>query len=197
MKHLDAVARTWALLALLGWIVLVAFAIGAVGTAEGATVGTGSGERSPEGAGSVEQRRDAPQTTVDEVSSTVMCPSCDTTLDQSDSPAAQRMRAWVREAVEAGWTEQEIRDGLVAEYGGDESVLATPRAEGLGLAAWVVPAVVALVALLGGAVLLRRWRSTPHDRVAGSSTSSSQPSTSMGAPSQSSSKDADDPSSSA
>lgn len=106
----------------------------------------------------LEQRSATPRTTVAEVSRTVMCPSCETTLDQSDSPAADRMRVWVTAAVEAGWTDDEIRAGLVREYGGDESVLAAPRPAGWGLAAWLVPVLVAAFALMSGALLVRRWR---------------------------------------
>lgn len=106
----------------------------------------------------VEQRRAERQTTVDEVSRTVMCPSCDTTLDQSSSPAAERMRTWVIAAVDAGWTEGEIRAGLVREYGGDESVLAAPRAHGSGLLVWVVPGLIAVLALTVGVQTLRQWR---------------------------------------
>ena len=115
----------------------------------------------------LEQRRDTPQTTVDAVSTTVMCPTCDTTLDQSDSPAAQRMRVYVEAAVAAGWTQDEIHDGLVAEYGGDEAILAVPRAQGIGMLVWVVPAVVALAAVLVAALVLRRWRRDRVDREQG------------------------------
>jgi cytochrome c-type biogenesis protein CcmH/NrfF len=119
----------------------------------------------------LEQRRSEPQTSVDSVGATVMCPSCDTTLDQSNSPAADRMRIWVETAVAAGWTEDEIRDGLVEEYGGDESVLAVPRAQGIGLAVWIVPALVVLGALVVGLLVLRSWRRTPTDQARSTSSS--------------------------
>ena len=153
-RRLDTVARTWALASVVGWVVLVAFVLGTVSDAGAAAAESASDLPAPR----LEQRRDTPQTTVDEVSATVMCPSCDTTLDQSESPAATRMRAWVTAAVEAGWTTQEIRDGLVAEYGGDESILATPRARGVGLLVWLVPALIVLLALVVGAMSMRRWR---------------------------------------
>lgn len=153
-QRLDAIARGWAVLTVVGWALLLALVFGTVSNARAAQVEMNDRQQAPV----LERRRDAPQTTVEAVETTVMCPSCDSTLDQSDSPAAQRMRAWVVAAVEAGWTEQEIRDGLVAEYGGDESVLATPRARGAGLAVWVVPAIIALVAITGGVLMLRRWK---------------------------------------
>lgn len=151
--RLARVARAWATASAIGWVVLLAFVLGTVSNANAAER---DASRMP--APELEQRRDAPQTSVDDVSATVMCPSCDTTLDQSESPAATRMRAWVTAAVEAGWTEEEIRDGLVAEYGGDESVLATPRARGAGTLVWIVPALIVLAALVVGIWSLRRWR---------------------------------------
>ena len=156
-RNLDAVARAWAIASLVGWVVLVAFVLGTATPAQGASTDTEAAAQAPRPP--LEQKRDAPQTSVDVVAKGVMCPSCDTTLDQSNSPAAERMRVWVETAVAAGWTEEEIRDGLVAEYGGDESILASPRANGLGLLAWLVPIIVALVALVGGFVLVRRWKS--------------------------------------
>src|SRR5690606_13548532 len=108
----------------------------------------------------LEQRRATPQTTVDEVSRTVMCPTCDSTLEQSDSPAADSMRTWIDEAVAAGWTEQEIREGLVREYGGDESILAVPRSTGIGVGAWLAPLVILVAILLAAVLVPRRWRQT-------------------------------------
>lgn len=156
-SRLVTIAQAWQVASLVGWVVLVAFVLGAASPARAATSDAEAAASAP--APRLEQRRDTPQTSVDEVSREVMCPSCDTTLDQSNSPAAERMRAWVASAVAAGWTEEEIRDGLVEEYGGEEAILATPRANGLGLLAWLVPAIVALIALVGGFVLVRRWRS--------------------------------------
>lgn len=172
--RLDTLARAWAIASLVGWVALLAFVLGSVGNVEQAGAATADGAAT----GAVihlEQRRDTPRTSVERVSGSVMCPSCDTTLDQSNSPAAERMRAWVRVAVAAGWTDAEIRDGLVKEYGGDESILAVPRARGIGLAVWLVPAAVVLIALLAGVLLMHRWRSVgaTQDSVASTSSSSS------------------------
>jgi cytochrome c-type biogenesis protein CcmH/NrfF len=155
-RRLDTVVRLYALASVVGWVMLVAFVLGTVSNVTTARGADATSAGAP--AIHLEHRRDARQTSVDAVSGTVMCPSCDTTLDQSNSPAAARMRAYVTAAVAAGWTADEIRDGLVHEYGGDESILAVPRARGIGLLAWVVPALVVGVALIGGVVLMRRWR---------------------------------------
>jgi cytochrome c-type biogenesis protein CcmH len=85
----------------------------------------------------------------------LVCPVCETTLDQSTAPVAERMKTFLRIRIAAGDTEQEIKDALVAEFG--PGVLATPPKGGFGLLAWLLP----LGALIAGAVvvgvLLRTW----------------------------------------
>jgi len=85
----------------------------------------------------------------------LVCPVCETTLDQSDAPVAQRMKTFIRERIAAGDTEDEIKDALVAQFG--PGVLATPPKSGFGLLAWLLP----LGALVGGAIalglLVRTW----------------------------------------
>lgn len=149
--------RTLLLVVIAAWAFAAAFALGTV-SARAAVAPPTTSDAIPLPGPRLEQRRAAPQTSVEAVGETVMCPSCDTTLDQSNAPAAERMRAYVAAGVAAGWTAPEIRDGLVAEYGGDESILATPQRHGLGLLAWIVPGIVALVAIAGGVLLMRRWR---------------------------------------
>ncbi|MCW2923635.1 MAG: hypothetical protein JWM98_1039 [Thermoleophilia bacterium] len=166
------------------WAFAVAFTIGSVdahaaSTPDAPAANSGAPLPGPR----LEQRRDTPRTTVEEVSRTVMCPSCDTTLDQSTAPAAERMRTYVSTAVAAGWTADEIRDGLVREYDGDESILAEPRADGLGLVAWIFPGIVAIIAVLGGFVLVRRWRAGAPQLAADQARSASSSSYSQASPS--------------
>ena len=94
----------------------------------------------------------------------LVCPVCETTLDQSNAPVAQRMKAFIRVRIAAGDTEQEIKDALVGEFG--TGVLATPPKSGFGLLAWLLP----LAALVAGAgvvvVAIRSWsrrRVAPED----------------------------------
>jgi cytochrome c-type biogenesis protein CcmH len=97
----------------------------------------------------------------------LVCPVCETTLDQSNAPVAERMKTFIRVRIAAGDSEQEIKDALVAQFGAE--VLAEPPRGGFGLLAWLLP----LAALVGGAVvvalLVRRWSrrdppSEPPDR---------------------------------
>ena len=97
-----------------------------------------------------------PQTSLADIEDEVMCPICGTTLQLSQSPQAERERAFIQDLIAAGATKDEVKDALVAEYGPE--VLATPDTEGFDLAAWLVPA--AAIVLAGIAILLglRRWR---------------------------------------
>lgn len=96
-----------------------------------------------------------------EVERRLMCPTCGSTLERSDSESSMRMKAYVRERIADGWTRQQVIDGVVAEYGGDTSVLATPPREGLGWLAWGGPLAVLLIALVGGAAAVVRWKREP------------------------------------
>jgi cytochrome c-type biogenesis protein CcmH len=102
-----------------------------------------------------------------DLESELVCPVCETTLDQSNSPAAERMKLYIRHRIAAGASAQQIKDELVAEYG--QGVLARPPKGGFGLLAWILP----LAALLAGAIavtlLIRSWagrRSTPVEDTA-------------------------------
>jgi cytochrome c-type biogenesis protein CcmH len=84
----------------------------------------------------------------------VMCPVCNTTLDQSSSPAARQIKNFIVQRIEAGDSKDQIKDSLVAEYG--PQILAAPPTEGFDLLAWLLP----LVGLVGGALVLAAlaWR---------------------------------------
>ena len=90
-----------------------------------------------------------------EIEAEVICPVCHTTLDQSSSPLADRMRQFIRARIAAGDTKSEIEDKLVAQFG--EQVLASPPKKGFNLLVWVLPpvGVIAGALVLGG--LAWRW----------------------------------------
>jgi cytochrome c-type biogenesis protein CcmH len=99
-----------------------------------------------------------PQTNLPDVEDEVMCPICGTSLEQSESPQAERERELIRRLIAAGRSKDEIKDALVAQYGPD--VLAEPEGEGFDLAAWVVPIIGFGIALAAVGFLLARRR---HD----------------------------------
>jgi len=92
--------------------------------------------------------------TLSELEGEVMCPVCNTTLDQSSSPAARQIEAVISRRIAAGDTKSEIKERLVAEYG--PQILAAPPREGFDLLAWLLPIGGALA---GAAILgLLAWR---------------------------------------
>ena len=100
----------------------------------------------------------AAQPSVADVEDEVMCVQCKTPLDQSHAPAAERERAFIRRGIAAGQSKQQIKDGLVAQFG--PAVLAEPQDNGFGLAGWLVPIAVALAALVALLLAAGRWRRT-------------------------------------
>lgn len=85
----------------------------------------------------------------------LVCPVCETTLDQSNAPIALRMKAFIRERIAAGDTEDEIKDALVAEFGA--GVLAEPPGGGFGLLAWLLPLAALVVGAVVALLLIRSW----------------------------------------
>jgi cytochrome c-type biogenesis protein CcmH len=105
--------------------------------------------------------------TLAELERELVCPTCKTTLQMSNAPVADRMRAFIRERIAAGDTKSEIKDKLVAQFG--EGVLAAPPARGFNLLAWLVPIVGGLIAAVAVAIFARRWSRARAAPSAGSS----------------------------
>ena len=72
-----------------------------------------------------------------EMEAELVCPTCHTPLDESDSPAAQEIKAYVRTRIAEGWTKSQIEDALVQVFG--PAVLGVPRTHGFDLLAWLLP----------------------------------------------------------
>jgi cytochrome c-type biogenesis protein CcmH len=84
-----------------------------------------------------------------ELEGQLMCPICPgETLAQSDSPAAQRIKAHIQQRIRQGWTRSEIKNELVDVWG--TRILAAPPRHGWNLLAWVLP----LVGIIGGAAAI-------------------------------------------
>ncbi|SRR5712691_1661097 len=124
----QTVLRTFALLAVLGGGLLAA-----------AVPASGS-ERHP---------------TLIELEGEVICPTCHTTLDQSDAPAARRIEAFMRRRIAAGDRKSEIKAKLVAQFG--PAILAAPPRHGFDLLAWWLPIAGILVAAIVLAGAAYRW----------------------------------------
>jgi cytochrome c-type biogenesis protein CcmH len=85
----------------------------------------------------------------------LVCPTCKTTLDQSDAPVARRMKQIIRTRLAEGATEKEIKAELVAQFG--PGVLAEPPKSGFDLLAWLVPLGLLGVGAIGVAALAWGW----------------------------------------
>jgi cytochrome c-type biogenesis protein CcmH len=96
-----------------------------------------------------------PRTSLAYLEGQVMCPTCHTTLDQSDSAAARQIETYIRMRIAQCATAGQIESELVANYG--QGILAAPPHKGLDLLAWWLP----IAGVLAGAVVLAvgvwRW----------------------------------------
>lgn len=123
------------------------------GLALAATPAALAGETNPTAA-EVSSRSAGDRPTLSDLEGEVMCPVCNTTLDQSSSPAARQIERFIVRRIDAGDSKDEIKDRLVAEYG--PQILAAPPKEGFDLLAWLLP----IGGVLGGALVLGllAWR---------------------------------------
>jgi cytochrome c-type biogenesis protein CcmH len=97
-----------------------------------------------------------PRASLPDLEDEVMCLECGTPLNLSNAPVAERERAFIRRQIARGRTKEQIKDALVDRFG--PAVLALPEDEGFGLAAYLIPILVALSASVGVFTAARRWR---------------------------------------
>jgi cytochrome c-type biogenesis protein CcmH/NrfF len=96
-----------------------------------------------------------PRTSLAYLEGQIMCPTCHTTLDQSDSDAARQIEAYIEKRIGQCATAGQIKSELVANFGA--GILAAPPHKGFDLLAWWLPigGVIAGAGLL--AVGVWRW----------------------------------------
>ena len=99
-----------------------------------------------------------PKTSLSYLEGQIMCPTCHTTLDQSDAPAAQRIKVFIQQRIDQCATADQIRAELVTNFGA--GILAAPTHKGFDLLAWWLP----LGGVIAGAGVLAlgvwRWSRT-------------------------------------
>ncbi len=97
-----------------------------------------------------------PKTSLAKLEGEVMCPTCHTTLDQSNSDAAHQIEAFIAVRIARCESEQQIKDELIRNWG--TVILAAPPRKGFDLLVWWLP----LGGIIVGAVLIGfgawRWR---------------------------------------
>jgi cytochrome c-type biogenesis protein CcmH/NrfF len=114
--------------------------------------------------------KDCPQTTLGDIEDEVMCPVCGTPLGlASESPQAQRERAYIERLIAQCRSKDQVKRALVAQFG--DSVLALPGDEGdtsVGdVLVYVVPALGIVLAAGGIAFAVVRWRRPPRQAGSG------------------------------
>ena len=86
---------------------------------------------------------------VNRVAKQLYCPVCENVpLDVCPTQACAQWRATIREKLQGGWSDQQIFDYFVEQYG--ERVLAKPSTKGLNILLWVLPPVL----VVAGAVVV-------------------------------------------
>jgi cytochrome c-type biogenesis protein CcmH/NrfF len=102
-----------------------------------------------------------PRTSLASLEGQIMCPTCHTTLDQSDSDAARQIEAYIQKRIDACATAGQIKSELVANFGA--GILAAPPHKGFDLLAWWLP----IGGVIAGACLLAigvwRWSRRRED----------------------------------
>lgn len=103
------------------------------------------------------------------VAKQLYCPVCpNTPLDVCETKACEDWRAQIRDQLSEGWTDQQIIDYFVAQYG--QRVLAEPQRKGFTSLVWFLPVIVVLVGLGIVYEILRNWRKQKPAPVASVST---------------------------
>jgi cytochrome c-type biogenesis protein CcmH/NrfF len=97
----------------------------------------------------------SPRTSLSALEGEIMCPTCHTTLDQSNSAAARRIEIFIQHRIDACATESQIKADLVRNFGA--GILAAPPHKGFDLLAWWLPLGGVIVGALAVAFGVWRW----------------------------------------
>ena len=104
----------------------------------------------------------APKTSIAAVEEDLVCPACHEPLDESSSPVAEQMKAYIRQHIAMGWTKTRIENTLEAQPGMGPSIFGVPSKHGFDLTLWLLPfagIAIGAAALAGGAWVWSRNRS--------------------------------------
>jgi cytochrome c-type biogenesis protein CcmH len=94
------------------------------------------------------------------LSQTLRCMVCQNeSIDESNAPLARDLRTLVRERIQAGDSDAEVRQFLVARYG--EFILLTPQFGARTILLWTAPILVLLAGGAGIVLTMRRRRPAP------------------------------------
>jgi len=97
-----------------------------------------------------------PRASLTNIESDVMCVVCKTPLAVSQSPEANRERAFISGLIAKGQTKSQIEKALVYQYG--PAVLALPPAHGFNIALYVLPPAALIIGAAFLLYTLPKWR---------------------------------------
>ncbi len=90
------------------------------------------------------------------IAKTLYCPVCpNTPLDVCSTLACAQWRALIKQKLQQGQTEQQIRDYFVQQYG--DVVLGAPPAQGFNWLAYILPAIGILLGAAIAWITVRQW----------------------------------------
>ena len=99
--------------------------------------------------GTVGQQEPTPTERAQSVASTIRCPTCDSqAVSSSDTPSAQAVRSLITDRIEAGDSDEAIRDYVDSRYPG-QNLLLDPAGSGFGGLVWALPVIMVVVAVAG------------------------------------------------
>lgn len=114
---------------------------------------------------------------VNAIAEQLFCPVCENTpLDVCETQACKQWRELIRLKLSEGWTEQEIKDYFVANYGA--RVLDEPPLEGFSLLAYFVPPIIIIVGIVVLFRAFKQWQKDDEDEENASTTEAKPTSTS-------------------
>lgn len=116
--------------------------------------------------GTVAAQGDGPESISDDevnaIAKQLFCPVCENTpLDVCETQACKQWRELIRLKLSEGWTEQEIKDYFVANYGA--RVLDEPPLEGFHILAYAVPPVIILIGVFVLFRAFKQWQVDDED----------------------------------
>jgi cytochrome c-type biogenesis protein CcmH len=107
--------------------------------------------------GTLGQKDPTPEERAQNLAETIRCPSCKSqAVSSSDTPSSQAVRLLIRERIEAGDSDEEIRDFVASRY--SREILLDPSGSGVSTLVWALPVIFVIVAVAGLAFRFRDYR---------------------------------------
>lgn len=101
---------------------------------------------------------------VNAIAKQLFCPVCENIpLDVCPTQACEQWRGIIRDMLAQGYSEQEIKDYFVAQYG--DRVLGVPPARGINWIVYIFPPLAFVVGAVILFVAIRRWKVEPSETI--------------------------------